>query len=129
MPESWGREPQATTMTAPHRQLIAVLEEVGFAVEVEVEVGPYSLDCYVREVHLGFEADGPLHRGGRQRRHDAGRDAWILEHAGIPIMRVFDRALATIEGRERLRDSIIDFVDDFIGDLNERRERGWDQEI
>ncbi len=34
MPESWGREPQATTMTAPHRQLIAVLEEVGFAVEV-----------------------------------------------------------------------------------------------
>ena len=74
-----------TTMTKPHRQLISILEGLGFEVEVEVSVYPYSLDCYLPELHLGFEADGPSHKN---RSKDQVRDDSIMSVYAIPIYRI-----------------------------------------
>ena len=62
--------------------------------EDELQVGRYRLDCYVRELHLGYEADGRrYHRGAVKLRRDAERDAWIRENAGIAVLRVPERLL------------------------------------
>ena len=90
-----GREPQPTTGTLPHRQLHDLLVDMGFDVEDELSVPPFSLDCYLREIHLGFEADGELyHSGQSKRRRDAERDRVIFDHFGIKVLRVRERELA-----------------------------------
>lgn len=96
------------------------LVDAGFDVEDEVQVGTYSLDCYVREWHLGFEADGPVHGRAFQRRRDAKRDAWLLGTAGIPLLRVsYERLGQTPD--ETLGDDIRDFIDRHAASVHERR--------
>lgn len=92
----------------PHRQLHDLLGELGFDVEDELSVPPYSLDCYVRELHLGFEADGALyHSGPRKKQRDAQRDRDILNQYGIPILRLRDNELAS--------STVSSLIDGFIG--------------
>ena len=117
MPE-WNRPAGRTSDTAIQRALHAILVDLGFDVEDEVAVGTYSLDCYVRELHVGFEADGPLHLGRAQRRHDEDRDTWIHVHAGIPVMRVSGPSL---RDQDATRERIIDFLEDFRFTAEERR--------
>ncbi len=82
-----GNEPIPTRDTAPQRRLHIMLEDMGFYVEDEVAVAQYYLDCYVRELHLGFEADGPTHAGLRVVR-DRRRDDEIMSLYRIPVLRV-----------------------------------------
>ncbi len=103
----FGKEPTPTRGTSLERTLHAALAHMGFYVEDSVQVDAYELDCYVRELHLGFEADGPTHSGHRQVK-DAQRDARILEAFGIEILRVPGRLLGGSEqGLTEMLDSFI----------------------
>ncbi len=111
-----GRESQPTTGTLPHRQLHDLLGELGFDVEDELSVPPYSLDCYVRELHLGFEADGALyHSGQRTRQRDAGRDRDILVQYGIEVLRLGESLLAS--GQD-----VLPIIEEFIEEHAESAE-------
>ena len=99
---------------------------MGFSVEDELSVGKYSLDCYVREVHCGFECDGKrYHAGLKKQSRDRDRDRWVFENAGIPILRIQADAL---QWRlwEDLKPQIIMFIDRFSSDTEERRSK-WQE--
>lgn len=67
-----------------HQQLIAALERCGFEPEEEVAFGPYSVDAYVRELHVAFEADGPHHT----RKRDEERDDYLRRWCKLPVIRL-----------------------------------------
>ena len=110
-------------MTKPHQRLASLLRIMGFDVENEFKVGRYRLDIYVRELHLGFECDGKrYHAGVAKSKRDKARDEWILEHAGIHIMRIQADA---IQWRlwEDLKPQIAQFIDEYAGDIEARRSK------
>lgn len=115
-----------TSGTVPHVRLHDLLLWQGFDVEDEVQAGPYRLDCYVRELHLGFEADGP-HHGGLTRNRDAARDGWIWENLGIPVLRVAADELRLRDGPAV--DSVRRFIEEHRWTVAERLARaerwGW----
>lgn len=107
-----NRSPVPTTMTKPHRLMHSLLVTMGFDVEDEVKVGKYSLDCYIRQLHMGFECDGKrVHAGVKKQQKDRARDRWIMEHAGIPIMRIQADALQW-QLWEQLKPLITDFIEE-----------------
>lgn len=83
---------------------------MGLAVEDEARVGNYSLDCYLPEAHAGVECDGPTHRGRRAREYDQRRDAWIMQCAGIPVLRVTSDQLRNAQVRLGVTHQLEDFV-------------------
>ncbi len=114
-----GREPTPTTGTLPHRQLHDLLVDLGFDVEDEYAVGRFSLDCYVAELHLGFEADGRMWHGGVQRRRDEARDREIETTYGIPVLRMKDYMLnRSVEAEARLDQ----FIDEHADTSEQRRQ-------
>ena len=123
MTASWQKDPQATSYTAGHRKLYNVLTEMGLEIESEVPVGKYTLDCYCPEVAIGFEFDGPHHDTPKQRKHGAERDAWLLEEAGIPVLRVRGMSPLRGKGRANFQRSVEGFIEDFSDSLDERMEK------
>jgi very-short-patch-repair endonuclease len=121
MPQ-WDRPVEDTTGTRGHRALHDAIVAVGFDVEDEHAVGRYSIDCYVREAHLGFEFDGPKHGWRSAKKRDSERDLWIRENGGIPIMRVTDR---DVSRRSELAGRIRQFIIDNEHDIADRRAQGW----
>lgn len=103
MPE-WTREPTPTTGTLPHRQLREALDSLGFYVEDEVAVGIYRVDCYVSELHLAFEADGPHH----SERRDVARDARILTEWALPTCRLRSLVLGDSGASQALLRAFVD---------------------
>ena len=94
---------------------------MGYYVEDEIRVGRFSLDCYVRETHLGYEADGRrYHQGVAKRAKDAARDAWIEKHAGIPVLRVPERLLKPVNDAD-LTDLLVTWTLRHAGTAEERR--------
>lgn len=121
---AWDRERQATTLTKPHKLLHSLLRTMGFEVEDEVQVGRYSLDCFVREVWCGFECDGKrYHAGIAKGKKDRERDRWVYEQAGIPILRIQADAL---QWRlwEDLKPQITEFIERYAEDWTERCDKG-----
>jgi hypothetical protein len=121
----WDREKPESKLTRPHRRLHSILVQMGFDVMDEVEIPrsegrTYRLDCYISELHMGFECDGRrAHAGIRKQIRDRDRDCWIFENAGIPVMRIPADALR----REDLTEQIMDFIKKFSSDIDERRSR------
>lgn len=81
--------PAETTMTRPHRQLIQLLEGLGLTVETEVGFPPKFVDCYLPDLHVAVEADGPAH----SRERDLDRDAYLMARYALPVYRVSATAL------------------------------------
>lgn len=120
MPD-WTRDAGPTTDTRLHRLLREALGDLGWYVEDEVRVGPYSLDCYVRETHLGYEADGARwHSTRAQQRRDAQRDGWILDRAGIHVCRVEEGLFAPNHG-QGLRSWLAEWTGWYLDTIEERR--------
>ena len=121
MPQ-FDSEPRATTGTRGHAALHRFLvDRMGFIVEDEHRVGVFSIDCYVPEVHAGFEYDGKdFHASTKNRVRDVARDNWILGTAGIPIMRVID---ADLKQPGTLFERISGWLEVFEDDLVARRDR------
>ena len=121
MPE-WTREPTPTTGTLPHRRLREYLDQIGFYVEDEVAVGPYHVDCYVRELHLAFEADGPHH----SQKRDVARDAMILTRWALPTCRLRSVVLGDPGASEALLRAFVDKWRDSVEDRTAFvRNKGW----
>ena len=121
MPE-WTRDPVSSTGSRIHVRLHDTLVDLGYYVEDEATVGRYSLDCYVRELHLGFEADGLIyHKTKRQLEQNTKRDAWILVNAGIPILRIPESRLKTASNPELL-ECIELFTNLYVSDIDVRRQ-------
>ena len=116
----WTRPETPTTRTRIHVRLHDTLWELGFDVEDEVQVGPYFLDCFVRELWLGFEADGTAYHRGKKYLRDLERDDWILQKAGIPVLRVRDYDLKRSSDPETVQ-IIEGFVNQYGRDIDSRR--------
>jgi len=108
-------EMPSTELTAPHRKLVEIIQQIGFEVLAEYAVGPYMLDCYLSEFHIGVEADGP----GHSRVRDAKRDG-VLCDLGIPVLRLGTAFIESEPGD--VRKMIVDFAQDFQRDVTARRE-------
>ena len=80
-----------------------------------------EMDCYVRELHMGFECDGKrYHAGVAKGKKDRSRDDWIWDNAQIPIVRIQADA---IQWRlwEDLKTRITAEIDRHAGDIEKRR--------
>ena len=116
------------TNTVPHRQLVALLEWLGFTVEEEKGFYPYHVDVYVPELHVAFEADGPQHR----ERPDAELDERLLGTYGLPVYRL--PAVVLNLARERILHILIGALlqNQWLASATERRlmarDAGWGDE-
>ncbi len=72
------------TLTEGHKALIYALEHLGFSVEDEVTFPPYTVDCYIENVHMAFEFDGPQH----SHKRDEKRDTILMARYALPVIRV-----------------------------------------
>ena len=98
---------QAKTGTKCHLRLHKILEEMGFQVLDEALFGRYSLDCYVPEIHIGFEADG---KHWHSKKHDSERDEWLFEKFSLPICRLKDSILIPISKESLVKEMIQEFI-------------------
>lgn len=125
---SWNKERPATALTGPHRLLHAFLRDskvgMGLEVEDEVPVGKYRLDCFVRDLWMGFECDGKrIHAGIIKQQKDEARDKWVSENAGIPIMRIQSDSLQFTQW-EKLKPIVTAFIEEHGDTIAERRKLG-----
>ena len=123
MPQ-WSNEPTPTTLTQPHRRLLALLGELGLETQAEMRVGRFSLDVFVAEVWCGFEADGwRTHAGQKKRQRDANRDQWIFDHVKIPVLRIDEGALRP-SAWPVTKKLVLEFIERYSSDVDERRGQG-----
>lgn len=110
-------EPE-TELTGIHRELTRLLAFIGFDVEDEKAFPPYQVDCYVEELHVAFEADGPQHRGKADRK----RDSQLLACYALPVVRVTSAALegSDLHKMKMLARSIL--RSSWLGSADQRRE-------
>ena len=98
-----------------HKKLVEILNEIGLMVETEVQVEPYSLDCYEYDCHIGFEADSKVtHMKGRDRK----RDNFIMQKYNIPILRIYDTEM---KNKEEVTQKILGFIEHWYESAEVRR--------
>lgn len=73
-----------TTMTEGHMRLNKLLADFGFTSDDERPFGPYTVDCYVEQLHVAFEYDGPQHSLARDKK----RDKYLFAQHGLVVVRV-----------------------------------------
>ncbi len=111
-----------TRETAPHLKLSRWLSDLGLQPWNEFPVGKYTVDVFLEEAWVAVEFDGYLfHRGDSKHRRDRARDAWILERAGIPILRVSDDELDRLDD---LQTRLEVFLTEHADTYEERRKLG-----
>lgn len=97
------------TNTKPHLRLAEILASLGFRVLKEVNFGTFFIDCYTSEFHLGFEADGPYHSKGKDKK----RDKFLLESFKLPILRLKNDVLMAKGEEENVKNTIMSFISSF----------------
>ena len=86
---------QPKAYTGPQMRLARFLEDAGYTVELEVPFGRYTVDIYLPERHLAFEADGEYwHDSSLVREHDRERDAYLAQAHDLPVTRMTDVEIA-----------------------------------
>lgn len=115
---------QPTALTAGHKEVREMLARMGHDVEDEVEVGPYTIDCFLRDAWVGVEYDGPHHDKRKQRKHDQDRDVWLDVNAKIIIIRVPHHWLKSAPGRVMAHDILKAGIEEANETANERRAEG-----
>mgnify|MGYP003396222828 CR=1 FL=1 len=77
------------TNTRGQLKTMAFIEKLGFFVTLEERRGPYWIDCFVQELGIAVEYDGPSH--GLSKKRDAKRDLELVNTYGIlRVVRVTD---------------------------------------
>ena len=115
-------EKPGTELTAPHRKLVEIIQQIGFEVLAEYAVGPYMLDCWLPEFWAGIEVDGP----GHFKKRDATRDKNLMDRYCIPILRVTDVDVASRP--EWVIQSIREFTDEIEDSMRLRKAFGQQYE-
>ena len=100
-----------TSYTKGQLKLQKVLQDLGFAVDLEEPFHIYRIDCYVKEFHIGVEYDGAGHSW---KKRDEKRDAFLMENFKLPILRVTDKNGYTVK-------DITDFIDLWAESSKERK--------
>ena len=77
------------TMTKPHIKLMNMLESLELGCVEEVLFHPYTVDIYIPELHIAFEADGPQHNVKR----DIKRDLYLMGTYALPVLRITEHEL------------------------------------
>lgn len=96
--------------TKIHQALINILSSMGHTVRIESPFGPYFIDCYIKELHLGFEADGkPFHSKMKDRK----RDSDLLDNYGLRILHISEDYLKSKKGKDVAREMIEEFVGEY----------------
>lgn len=80
----WQTQEPDYTRTKPHMRLVKVLQHLGYEVELEASFPPKWVDCYLPELHVAFEADGPQHTQVK----DDDRDAFLMVTYALPVYHV-----------------------------------------
>ena len=62
------------------------IEEVGFEVILEKQFDNYYVDCYLPELNVAIEYDGPFHL----KKRDNKRDEYLYNNFGIRVLRIVD---------------------------------------
>mgnify|MGYP001596981761 CR=1 FL=1 len=92
-------------MTVGHRRLSQALEELGFEVTIESRFGPYLTDCFVQELGIAFEYDGPIH--GLLKKKDARRDKELINDYGLrKVVHIKD-----VSNTQRLTEEILTAIE------------------
>lgn len=104
-------------MTRIEDQLERIARDLGFAIENEREFAPYRVDVYVPELHVAFEADGPMHTKPR----DAKRDAVLDEQYSLIVYRVPHQRFRNSDTRDAVAADILTRVDDWSRTAAERK--------
>lgn len=112
--------PAPKQLTAGHKRVHEyITQTLYFPVEDEVQVGIYTLDMYVRELHVAIEYDGHLyHSTPKQKLHDETRDVWLKDTVGIPVLRI--REMKTKKDQEQELLKILPFFESQVDDIDER---------
>ena len=93
----WEKFPQPET--GLERILYDLLCRAGFRFERQHRLGKYFVDAYLPDEQLAFEADGEYwHSSAEKRVKDTRRDAWLLAHFGVPVVRLSEYELLKMEG-------------------------------
>lgn len=94
------------TETKGHLELIRILNELGFEVVSEYRIGKYWIDCWVEELNIAFEYDGPSH--GLRKKTDAKRDLELIGNYGVrKVIRIKEKDFAsTDELKEKISSEI-----------------------
>jgi very-short-patch-repair endonuclease len=74
-----------TFLTKNQYKLEKIINELGFATELETPFGNYSADIYIPELNIIVELDGPSHVS---KKKDESRDAKIKEEYGVDVLRI-----------------------------------------
>lgn len=121
------QEPK-TSLTRPHLNLLRFLEDLGYDVEIEKSFPPYWVDCYLTELHVAVEADGPQHKN---RQKDSTRDDYIMATYGCPVVRLMSEELAGsyVDFLEALASTVIAYqwAESVVDRKTHARERGWQE--
>jgi len=102
-----------TSYTKGQLKLQKVLQDLGFAVDLEEPFHIYRIDCYVKEFHLGFEFDGRFSHSWKKR--DEKRDSFLMENFKLPVLRITDKKGYTVK-------DITDFIDIWASSAKERKD-------
>ena len=73
-----------TVLSAAHKKVIKQLENWGIQLMEEVDFPPYRADCYLPDIHVVIEVDGPHH----SKKADEKRDAEFLKCFFLPTFRI-----------------------------------------
>lgn len=85
------RGSQRSSCTNIHKKLYNFLSNAGFYVKWEVPFGRASVDCYLPDYHIAFEADGSYwHNRPGEKEKDRIRDDKLLREFDLPVVRFWD---------------------------------------
>ena len=111
-----------TTLTDIHVRLIDVLKSIDLYVETEVSFPPKSVDCYLPDYHIAFEADGPQH----SMQKDMDRDAFLMAEYALPIFHV-DYKILELDSNSKIYKKILTIIldNDWKSTRTQRRMIAW----
>ena len=93
-----GREPDKLNISAGQRRVTEFLSSLGLVVESEVKIGSYRVDCYLRELKVVVEFDGPfMHHSTKQ---NSRRDEELLNSGVKEVIHVRGTSKAELEELE-----------------------------
>jgi very-short-patch-repair endonuclease/biotin operon repressor len=92
-----GKALKTHSFTRPHRKLAELLSNAGYKVVNEHPVGKYSVDCFVPDLNMAFEADGTYwHSDPAQQAYDKARDEWLITEGGLTaVVRLSEEEINT----------------------------------